>query len=1161
MNRILLAFILLLSFSSRQMWAQNEANFWYFGYNAGLDFSSGSPVVTPGGQTLAVEGTACMSDAAGNLRFYTDGVTVWNRLHQVMTNGTGLLGHFSTAQTLIVPNPGNPNLYYIFTADYQGGPNGLRYSVVNMTMSGGLGAVTSKNNFLATPVTEKITAARHQNHVDYWVVAHGWNNNFFYSYRVTATGVNPVPVVSPVGAVHNSTAIGWMHISPNGRKLALAIMDSIVQVFDFNRSTGAVSNPITLEPSGSPFQYGVEFNMDGNLLYVSTVSNRRVFQYNLNAGSQAAIQGSEVMIGMTIAPSAGALQMGPDGRIYMAKWSSASIAAIPNPDVPGTGCGFIDNAVGLAGATSWLGLPNYYNAIYYVPHVTSDYYCLGDSTAFFLNNRADVDSVLWNFDDPLSGTGNTSKLWDPKHVFTATGTFNVTALIHCGPYSSTLTHTVVIKGPPVVDLGNDTILCAGTSITISAVNPESSYLWQDGSTDSTFQATSGGVYWVTATNSCGSDVDSIILTPVTPPVVELGNDTSICIGDVIPLDASYPNSTYIWSNGASDSIIYVSNAGTYSVAVGNVCGLTMDSISVSTITAPVFSLGPDVELCPGQSVLLDATYPDAAYLWQDGSTQPTLATIASGTYWVIVTNVCGSTSDTVEVIPLSAPSVNLGPDTTICQGDLLQLDAFYPGASYLWHDGSTGSAHTASAAGTYWVRVSNQCGSITDSLVVQNITVPIVDLGQDTGLCAGSSMTLSAVYPSSTYLWEDGSLQSTHVATAGSTYWVAVTNVCGTTTDTIHIAQLLPPSVSLGNDTTICQGEQVTLDAQQPFSTYLWSTGATTLSIIASAAGTYSVVVTNSCGSVSDSVTLTVMQPPTVNLGSDQTICAGTTTTLIPAFTGASSLLWHDGSTGSTMTTGSAGVHWLIVSNMCGSATDSVAISVFLLPVTDLGPDRDICSMDTLTLDATGSNVQSYLWDDGSQSPSRLITQAGSYSVTVSNACGSDTDVVVITERTPPQVNLGYDTILCWGETLFLDANQANVSYAWSTGSTQAAIQVTQPGTYGVTLTDDIGCDAEDQIRVDYHCDALIQVPTGFSPNAEPPNDAFMVYGNEPPSFHIRIYNRWGEMIFESDDFHFQWYGDADGHHQPIGTYVYVIRYTDFDGTDKQLQGNVTLIR
>ena len=143
--------------------AQNEANIWYFGENAGLDFNSGTPMTLLDGALDTAEGCASISDISGSLLFYTDGITVWNQNHDVMLNGSGLNGHpSSTHSAIIVPKPQSSNIYYIFTVDFEAGSNGLQYSEVDMALDSGLGGITSnKNILLHTPSTEKITAIKH----------------------------------------------------------------------------------------------------------------------------------------------------------------------------------------------------------------------------------------------------------------------------------------------------------------------------------------------------------------------------------------------------------------------------------------------------------------------------------------------------------------------------------------------------------------------------------------------------------------------------------------------------------------------------------------------------------------------------------------------------------------------------------------------------------------------------------------------------------------------------------------------------------------------------------------------------------------------------------------------------------------------------------------
>ncbi len=210
--KYLLLFTALLSLT----WpahSQKEGAIWYFGYNAGLDFTRHYPKPITDGQIHTREGVATISSPEGDLLFYTDGTTVWNKNHQVMDNGTGLAGNItSTQSSIIVPTPNKQFEYYIFTVDVvddNGVPGkGLNYSLVNMIENNRLGRVFPKNQNLLPSCVEKITAVRHDNGIDYWIIAHGWNNNIFHVYKLTTSGVSPASgeyAQQALGSVHQNT--------------------------------------------------------------------------------------------------------------------------------------------------------------------------------------------------------------------------------------------------------------------------------------------------------------------------------------------------------------------------------------------------------------------------------------------------------------------------------------------------------------------------------------------------------------------------------------------------------------------------------------------------------------------------------------------------------------------------------------------------------------------------------------------------------------------------------------------------------------------------------------------------------------------------------------------------------------------------------------------
>ncbi len=353
------------------IYSQNEGSIWYFGEYAGLDFTAGSPVALTNSGMNKDEGCASICDSAGSLLFYTSGIEVWNKNHQVMNNGSGLAGHNSSTQSaLIVPKPGSNDLYYIFTTDAFFYSNGLKYSVVDMSLSSGLGTVTQKNVSITTPVTEKLTAVKHANGTDYWVIAH-YNNNSFAAYPVTSSGIG-TPVVTPIGVQHvgggtNGTlnAIGYMKTSPSGSKIACTIMYAgIIELFDFNITTGVVSNPVTFNNPTYYNPYGIEFSPNEQVLYFT--ADTVLYQVDLSSGSASTIINSVQKVGAStlLMSFLGALQLGPDQRIYCVDFFHDYVSVINNPNALGAECMFVHDGVYLNNQHCYAGLPNFVTSFF-----------------------------------------------------------------------------------------------------------------------------------------------------------------------------------------------------------------------------------------------------------------------------------------------------------------------------------------------------------------------------------------------------------------------------------------------------------------------------------------------------------------------------------------------------------------------------------------------------------------------------------------------------------------------------------------------------------------------------------------------------------------------------------------------------------------------------
>ncbi len=279
----------LLLFTVTKSTAQGQADNWYFGNKAALNFSTCNPIVVTGSQINTIEGCATISDANGNLLFYTDGIRVWNKLNLIMQNGTGLFGAPSSTQSgVIVPLPGNDSIYYIFTVDVENGGKGLNYSIVNINLNGGLGSVITKNTNLLVSANEKLTAVRHNNQKDIWVITRQFESDKYYAWLVNAAGISNTPVISVspnyLGSPVN-TSRGYLKPSTDGKKLVAAFGEYyFLEISKFNDLTGAItdilkmnSKPATIKTSGTSISaYGIEFSPDNRLLYTTTGASQIV---------------------------------------------------------------------------------------------------------------------------------------------------------------------------------------------------------------------------------------------------------------------------------------------------------------------------------------------------------------------------------------------------------------------------------------------------------------------------------------------------------------------------------------------------------------------------------------------------------------------------------------------------------------------------------------------------------------------------------------------------------------------------------------------------------------------------------------------------------------------------------------------------------------------
>lgn len=519
----------------------------------------------------------------------------------------------------------------------------------------------------------------------------------------------------------------------------------------------------------------------------------------------------------------------------------------------------------------------------------------------------------------------------------------------------------------------------------------------------------------------------------------------------------------------------------------NPCDGTVYSTASLTINdAPVTTASANPNpVCPNATTTLTVTggVTGSTYSWSPtaGITNPTSAATtatvsATQTYTVSVTTGTCITSNTAAVTVNPAPSVTASviPNTPVCVGTMVQLDATAsggtPGYSYGWSAGtSNGSISnptaTPGATTTYTITVTDQTTcTATASVTVVAVIGPIVSIGTDQNLCANQSPYILSVSggPYVTYHWSDGSSNPTLSVTADGTFSVTVNNgVCDAISNTVNI-HFYPITYPTLVDTGMCPGQSVTLAAGAGFTNVVWNTGATTSSISVNGSGTfyYTALDLNGCPTASDTATVTLASPPVVNAtASPDTICIGASSVLSSGAGSGLNHLWTPtNEITSSITVTTAGTYIVEVTDAFCSSRDTVKVYQYPnVPVT-LNNDTSVCVVSTMTVVTNQGGFASYLWNTTETTSTIDVNTVGSYWVTVNDGnCFYSSDTFTLSIFPPSTASLP-DTGFCIGVSITLNVPNGFTNVLWSDATTGSFIVVDAAGDYYYTATDANGC-------------------------------------------------------------------------------------------------------
>ena len=800
----------------------------------------------------------------------------------------------------------------------------------------------------------------------------------------------------------------------------------------------------------------------------------------------------------------------------------------------------------------------------------------------------------------LTSSAGTSYTWStgaitPSINVTTAGSYTVKVTNTYGCQSATSAAKVVtvnaLPVTPTITAGGPTTFCAGGNVTLNS-SAGTSYLWSNGTTTPVLNVTTAGSYTVQVTNANGCQSAPSVATIVTvnalpaTPVITIDGPTTFCAGGIVTLTSS-PETSYLWSNAAITPVINVTSTGSYSVQVTNANGCQSVPSAATVVTVnilpptPTITAGSPTTFCAGGSVILTSSA-GTSYLWSSGGTTSSINVTSSGSYTVRVTNAngCQSTASAVTVVTVNTlpgtPTITADGPTTFCEGGNVNLTSS-AGNTYLWSTGATTPSINVTLSGSYTVRVinTNGCQSTASSttLVTVNalpITPTITAVGPIT-FCTGGSVTLTSSEATS-YLWSTGATTPDLIVTTTGSYTVQVTNVSGChsvpSPATVVTVNTIPsaPTITASGPVTFCDGGSVTLTSSAEAS-YLWSNAASTQSINATKAGSYTVQVTSADGcqsALSDATIVTVNtlpSDPTITADGPTSFCDGGNVTLTSSF--GTGYLWSNGATVQSINVANSGNFTAQTSNVNGCMSNSspiVKVTVNSIPQVNISSSSSsLCISDQRNLTGNPSGGTFTILSGPGIINGNILSATGSGTINLeyfySNSCSNkaiqsiNVDKNVIADAGPDQ------KLLYVFETQMAAVFPQYGAGEWSLISGSGDINdILSPTTRitGLSIGENKfiwkvsngSCVSSDEVIIEV---SDIVTPTVITPNEDGLNDELIFPGLQAfPGSSIMIYNRWGSEVYRNSDYKNDWKGkDKNNRDLQPDTYYYILRISN----------------
>jgi len=1032
-------------------------------------------------------------------------------------------------------------------------------------LDGGLGSVLSwqKNIPLqgADSAMEVITAVASADQDGFWVFVRSFSaTNKLLAYLVDASGVHQAPVVSSclrnqsflqqAGTVKASSDGRYMVFGPSAWSLNLPV----TELYKLNNATGEVS-PVVLFNSGG-INWGAEFSANSEYLYIAgeeaQSSTSVINQYDMSkTASATTFQNSKTLINaLQGAPKYWQCQMAPDGKIYISQFSfspsfSKYLSVIKEPSKKGSLCNFQANTVVLVSGTCMMGLPTFVQS--YFVRFTWTGECKNSGTQFTSNFNPVPDSIYWNFGDLSSGVLNFSKEFNPVHIFSDSGSFNVKAkAFNANGHQEEAMRIVKISAQPDVSLGPDRFVCPNTMVTIDAGSGFTKYQWSTGQVTQTIQVADTGMFWVDVFNNkaCrGSDSIHIACFPA-PQVDEsalvispttCGGSTGAIAGLSV---TGNPPLSYEWKNG--DSLLVSTNLDLVQLPVDNYTLYVTDGYGC-TRPSHNFTINDVSDL------LIDTVLVQQSH--------------------------CGKADGEINVIAITGLSAML--KYSIDNGKTYSnLGKF----TYLPH-------------GTYKVKVmvsdtTQPCQKVYDfnPVIILNLAGPKVShvaTHFETGSLSDGSIVINASGSGDTLIYSIGTTPQINNGNfynlPSGTYTCSVTdkNGCDTTFLAVVNNLMVNRLEAIAGGGSACLGNIAVLP-----------------------------LLTNQFNKVNsfqvrlhyDKSLVTCqnyLNPNPLLADSLQIDLFPAIGELVIKWTGKKTVSLDNGSTllelsFASVVSGQSPLSWDISPGVCvfhdslGGILPSEffkgEVRVYSVPEADISGPLSACEGGEVILTSdyhtgTGNGAITYKWSgpDGFSGTTPIVSinplsqaTAGQYTLILSdtNHCKSKYTAQVNVLPTPVSEFPTASDTLYFDERLELIAGETADQYLWNTGDTTNSILVTAEGWYKVTITTAGGCQTIDSVMMLYAFSPFT-MPNAFSPDGDGFNEVFrpVTLPEKISSYNMYIYDRWGQQVFFTNDVTQGWDGNINGSPAQIGGYVYYLKYGNTSGAVREKRGMVTVVR